>query len=78
MRGEPSCPRCGARVRAPGLVSSAWQCDLHGAVFPVQPVPRPSADLARSLVRRSHVPVWLPWPLPDGWLATGFAWAGDD
>jgi hypothetical protein len=24
------------------------------------------------------VPVWLPWPLPLGWLVAGFAGAGDD
>jgi len=24
------------------------------------------------------VPVWLPWPLPAGWLVTGFAGAGDE
>jgi hypothetical protein len=24
------------------------------------------------------VPIWVPWPLPTGWLVTGFADAGDD
>jgi hypothetical protein len=24
------------------------------------------------------VPVWLPWPLPEGWLVTGIARAGDE
>ncbi len=24
------------------------------------------------------VPVWLPWPLPPGWLVTGFAEVGDE
>jgi hypothetical protein len=24
------------------------------------------------------VPVWLPWPLPSGWLVTGFTHAGDE
>ncbi|GAA5077057.1 hypothetical protein HNP84_003640 [Thermocatellispora tengchongensis] len=28
--------------------------------------------------RNSRVPVWLPWPLPPGWLVAGFAEAGDD
>ena len=27
MRGEPSCPKCGGRVRAPGLFADSWQCD---------------------------------------------------
>ncbi len=26
----------------------------------------------------STVPVWLPWPLPIGWLVTGFGEAGDE
>ncbi|MGQ4439059.1 DUF6758 family protein, partial [Streptomyces violaceoruber] len=24
MRGEPSCPKCGGRVRAPGLFADSW------------------------------------------------------
>lgn len=78
MKGEPSCPRCGARVRAPGLFSAAWQCELHGAVPPLQPVVPPSVEALEVVVRRSRVPVWLPWPLPPGWLFTGVAHAGDD
>jgi hypothetical protein len=30
------------------------------------------------LVRRARVPVWLPWPLPAGWLVSGFTGAGDE
>lgn len=78
MKGEPSCPRCGSRVRAPGLFSETWQCPLHGAVAPMQPVVPPSIDALDAVVRRSRVPVWLPWPLPVGWLFTGVAHAGDD
>lgn len=29
-------------------------------------------------MRRARVPVWMPWPLPVGWLFTGVAYAGDD
>jgi hypothetical protein len=29
-------------------------------------------------VARAEVPVWMPWPLPVGWLFTGIAHAGDD
>ncbi|MGF1429447.1 DUF6758 family protein [Kitasatospora sp. LaBMicrA B282] len=78
MRGEPSCPRCGGRVRAPGLFSDTWQCDKHGAVHPMQPVLPPSVEALGVAVARSQVPVWLPWPLPVGWLYTGIAHAGDD
>jgi len=31
-----------------------------------------------ALIRDSRVPVWVPWPLPTGWLVTGFAGAGDE
>ena len=30
------------------------------------------------VVRSAQVPVWLPWPLPTGWLVTGTTYAGDD
>jgi hypothetical protein len=30
------------------------------------------------MLRHPVVPVWLPWPLPAGWLVSGFAGAGDD
>ncbi|MGH8891830.1 MAG: DUF6758 family protein [Actinomycetes bacterium] len=78
MRAEPSCPRCGAALRAPGLWSSAWTCDEHGAVHPLQPVVQPTSELLHTMSSRAAVPVWLPWPLPRGWLVTGFATAGDE
>jgi Family of unknown function (DUF6758) len=31
-----------------------------------------------ALLRNAAVPVWLPWPLPAGWLVTGYAGAGDE
>jgi len=30
------------------------------------------------VLRTAAVPVWLPWPLPPGWVVTGFAGAGDE
>lgn len=78
MRGEPSCPKCGGRVRAPGLFSDSWQCDVHGVVHPLQPVVPPSVEALTVAVKRAKVPVWMPWPLPVGWLFTGVACAGDD
>ena len=38
----------------------------------------PSKDGLGSLVKGAKVPVWLPWPLPAGWLVTGFTGAGDE
>lgn len=78
MRAEPSCPRCASPLHAPGLWSSAWTCDVHGEVHPMQPVVQPTSDLVHAAVRSAHVPVWLPWPLPRGWLVTGIASAGDE
>ena len=37
-----------------------------------------SADGLEGLRRGAAIPVWLPWPLPAGWLVTGFAGAGDE
>ena len=65
-------------MSAPGPSSTAWHCDLHGAVFPLRTAYRPDREGLRELVRDAAVPVWLPWPLPIGWLVTGFAGAGDD
>ncbi|MBB1255141.1 DUF6758 family protein [Streptomyces alkaliterrae] len=78
MRGEPSCPKCGSRVRAPGLFSDSWQCDVHGPVYPLQPVVPPSVEALGVVVNRARVPVWMPWPLPVNWLFSGVASAGDD
>ncbi|MBB0231556.1 DUF6758 family protein [Streptomyces calidiresistens] len=78
MRGEPTCPRCGDRVRAPGLFSDSWQCAAHGPVQPLQPALPPSIDALSVCVSRAVVPVWMPWPLPLGWLHTGAACAGDE
>ncbi|MGZ4730491.1 MAG: DUF6758 family protein [Acidimicrobiales bacterium] len=78
MRAEPSCPRCGGGLKPPGLWSSSWECDQHGAVPPLQPVVQPNADVLNAVAAQSAVPVWLPWPLPKGWLVTGIGHAGDE
>lgn len=78
MRGEPSSPKCGGRVRAPGLFADSWQCGVHATVHPLQPVVPPSVQALAVVVNRAQVPVWMPWPLPVGWLFTGVVSAGDD
>lgn len=65
-------------LRAPGLMSSDWQCAVHGAVLPLQPVSAPTAEGIAALAQTSAVPVWALWPLPVGWLVTGAAYVGDD
>jgi hypothetical protein len=78
MRAAPTCPRCGGPVREPSAWSSAWHCDQHGQVDPLGAVHSPSRDGLEGLLRTKGVPVWLTWPLPRGWLVTGFAGAGDE
>ncbi|RZS87224.1 hypothetical protein EV189_2649 [Motilibacter rhizosphaerae] len=78
MRGTPTCPRCGGTVKPPGLWSSSWTCASHGEVLPQQPAHRPSVEGLADLVQRARVPVWLPWPLPHGWVLTGFSCVGDE
>ena len=78
MPSSPRCPRCGEVVRAPTVFSSQWRCDDHGDVVPLQPVPTASPATVADVADRSGVPVWLVWPLPDGWLVTGVGWAGDE
>ena len=78
MKAAPTCPRCGGPVREPSVWSSAWRCDLHGPVDPVCAVYNPSREGLEGLLRTPGVPAWIPWPLPSGWLVSGFAAAGDE
>lgn len=78
MKAPPSCPRCGGPVHEPNAWDSAWRCAAHGNVHPLQPAYQPSREGMEAIVRTAAVPVWLPWPLPQGWLVTGFAAAGDE
>ena len=65
-------------MREPNAWCSAWQCDVHGEVYPLRMPYSTSAEGLEGLLRGAAVPVWLPWPLPTGWLVTGFAGAGDE
>jgi hypothetical protein len=58
--------------------SSSWRCDLHGEIQPLMPARTLSRDSLVAMLRRAHVPVLLPWPLPQGWLVSGFTSAGDE
>jgi len=76
-----SCPRCGGRMRPPGLAHSQWLCDLDGVVPPLYTVSQVHAEVmavAAAKASQWGVPLWCPWPLPPGWMVTGLAWAGDD
>lgn len=73
-----TCPRCDAEVRGPGMWSDSWTCPEHGAVAPLHPGLVPSDEVLRQVAGRSQVPLWLPWPLPAGWLVSGVRYAGDE
>jgi hypothetical protein len=76
-----SCPRCGGSIRPPDLASSSWRCDLDGHVPPLHAAQHVGLDLLSATVQRAQeqgFPVWCPWPMPQGWMVTGLAWAGDD
>lgn len=72
------CPRCQGIAHAPTAWSSAWRCDLHGEIHPLALAKLPTIEGLHALVRQAKVPVWLPWPLPTGWLVSGFTGAGDE
>jgi hypothetical protein len=76
MTGDPLCPRCGRLVESTLAAPTGWSCYVHGAVTPLQPFTQPNAELLGLLARRSRIPVWLPWPLPHGWIVTGVGHAG--
>lgn len=78
MRSEPTCPRCAGAIRAPGLWSSDWQCDRHGAVLPFTAVPRIAADALHQVAAQARVPLWAPRPLPAGWVVSGVGYVGDE
>lgn len=78
MRSEPNCPRCGGVLRAPGLWTSDWQCDWHGAVLPFVAFPRIGPEIVEQVATRSQVPVWLPLPAPLGWVISGTGYVGDE
>jgi hypothetical protein len=60
------------------LWSDAWSCPVHGGVAPLHPAVVGSEEALRQTGLRSQVPLWLPWPLPAGWLMSGLRTAGDD
>ncbi|WSG68869.1 hypothetical protein OHA68_05330 [Nonomuraea glycinis] len=77
MRAAPTCPRCFGPLHGPSA-SNAWRCDTHGDVLPYQPPWPPSQAGVEAMRKNSLLPVWLPWPLPAGWLVTGFGEVGDE
>ena len=78
MMKAPICPRCQGELSEPSAWHSAWRCARHGSVQPLRLAHVPSAEGLHALLKSAAVPLWLPWPIPVGWLVTGFTGAGDD
>jgi hypothetical protein len=78
VRRDPTCPRCGGDLRAPGLWSSAWQCGTHGSTPPYYVLTRPGLESLDHVIGKAKVPVWLPHGLSAGWVCSGFSYAGDE
>ena len=78
MTLRPACPRCEGPIRPPGLMSSDWRCDLHGAVYPYYVAAGVGPEAVEQVKRQAAVPLWAPMPLLPGWTVTGAAHAGDD
>lgn len=78
MNTEATCPRCGGRLRAPNLWSSAWECAVHGGVHPFVTLHRACPEALAYVRARTKVPLWCPWPLPASWVVSGLAYAGDE
>jgi hypothetical protein len=77
VEGVTRCPRCGTPASEPDVWSAQWTCALHGPVEPLHPFGLPTAALTLYVAEHARVPVWIPWPLPVGWLVTGVGHAGD-
>lgn len=45
---------------------------------PLSVAPRPCVEALEHVCSGAQVPLWLPFPLPTGWLVSGVGSAGDD
>jgi hypothetical protein len=78
VTNPPTCPRCLGELRPPDLWSSQWRCDDHGEVLPYHVTVPARRSVLANLVASTSIPLWVPWPMPVSWYASGLAWAGDE
>ena len=78
VTASTTCPRCGGALQPPGLWSSEWRCERHGAVLPLHVAKVPSLRVLRGMTGQARVPAWMPHPLPVSWVITGIAHVGDE
>jgi len=74
----PCCPRCAGSLNPPDAGHDQWRCDLHGAVRPLYVSMRLDKEALAVACAHAEVPVWAPRPLPEDWMFTGLAYAGDE
>jgi hypothetical protein len=60
------------------LWSSAWECPRHGTVHPYLVMSHVGPDAIAHVLGRAIVPLWMPQPVPRGWVCSGVAYAGDE
>ena len=73
------CPRCRSQrtPRRRGRAHGAATCTARST--PLAPARLPiTGRPAAARPAHARCPVWLPWPLPPGWLVSGFTGAGDE
>ncbi len=62
---------------APSAYDSAWRCGTHGRTLPLSIFERLDDAAIQHIRERAEVPLWLPDPMPAGWLLSGLAAVGD-
>lgn len=62
---------------APGAYDSAWRCGEHGQTLPLSIFERVDGAAINHIRDNAEVPLWLPDPMPAGWLLCGLAAVGD-
>jgi len=81
--GDLTCPRCGRpavpdEAEPSGLAEPRrrWRCPIHGDIDPLWRLADNSDAGLSELTGACAVPVLAPWPIPAGWLVSGFAAVG--
>jgi hypothetical protein len=75
--GSSWCPRCGAELICPSAYDSDWRCSRHGRTLPLTVFEHLDSATMSHIRDRAEVPLWLPDPMPVGWLLSGLAAVGD-
>ena len=74
MTAAPTCSRCSGALKAPGLMSSDWECVQHGRVHPYNAC---RVEALAQITATARVPLWAPLPLLPQWTVGGLASCGD-